>query len=158
MKTSSESLCTYAELVSAVALDNEGTEAERHAVAEHMKSCAACTRLYSEMSGTRTLIGSMRQYDAELLHPGFTPRVMDRILIGDESPVWSEVLRLSKRTVTVLGAIVLVLLTIMLFPANDPPIGFGSVELDAANGGETDVLEKEILTRDDVVALALSGR
>jgi hypothetical protein len=153
------SICPLPETLISVMIDGEGTDEERDLIAKHVTRCASCESRLEPYYETRAWIARARRPPSVFLNRDFTANTME-LIRGDTLPqIWDDVLKLSKKAVTVFGFIVAILITIMMFPENQTGPAIGTESLISSDGTTNagEIFEANELTHDDVVALILSG-
>jgi hypothetical protein len=140
-------------------IDGEGTDEERDLIAEHVTRCASCESRLEPYHEFRAWIATARRPGSVFLNRDFTTRTMEIVRGDNISHIWEDVLKLSKKAVTIFGFIVAILITIMMFPENQSGPAMGNETLINSDGitNAGGIFESDELTHDDVVALILSG-
>jgi len=151
------SKCPSAEDLTSILIDNEGGSDEIHSMQDHVRSCAKCSSLMHEYNRTGELV-KKRQAERVHLSPAFTINVMDGIYDPGYEHILEDIIGLSKKVVTACAMFVVLLLAIMVFPEDGSFDVFMLDEFTIINGAESEVLEKDEITYDDVVSFALTQR
>ncbi len=144
------------DLISTI-IDDEGGPDEIRSMQDHIKTCSKCSSLLQEFKTTGEVIKKFKP-EAVHLSPAFTAQVMDEVSGYGEMGLLEDIIGLSRKVVATVTTLVLILMAIMFFP-EDGAIDILIVdELVITNGVESEVLEKEEITHDDVVSLLLTLR
>lgn len=149
--------CPPGEDLISLLIDNEGNQDEIQAMRKHIKTCSTCSLVLQDFKTTGDIV---KRYKSEPVHlsPAFTAQVMDEVRGYGAVSLLEDIIGLSRKVVVSISMLVLILLAIMFFP-EDGAIDMILVdELVITNGVESEVLEKEEITHDDVVSLLLTLR
>jgi hypothetical protein len=149
--------CPDPERLMEVVVDLRGTPEERHAMHRHIEACSRCASQVRDLKSMRELVSAQkpaRMY----LSPDFSATVVGAINGEGISGLLEDILGLSRKVVTTGAFLVIILLGIMLFPEDssvDIPV---FDELVIVNGIDREFLDKDELTRDDIVMMTFSNR
>lgn len=155
--TYKNSQCPQAEDLLSVLMDNEGSPAELDLMQKHVPGCSTCSSLLEEFKITKDLMMT-RGPEPVRLSPVFTARVMDEVSGYEETGILEDIIGLSRKLVTSIAMIVLILLGVIYFPRAIDVDTLMIDELTITNGVESEVLEKDEITHDDVVSLLFTMR
>lgn len=149
--------CPPAEDLVSMLVDNEGGSDDIRSMQRHVKTCERCSSLLQEFNTAGKLV-KQHKPDPVHLSPAFTAQVMDEVYGYGEMGVLEDIIGLSRKVVASITTVVLILLAIMLFPEDGAIDRIIVDELVITNGVESEVLEKEEITYDDVVSLLLTSQ
>jgi hypothetical protein len=157
MIDNSKSQCSSAEDLIALLIDNEGDPDDIRSLQRHVDTCNRCTSVVREFKATSEIVRKKRLVPV-YLSASFTTDVMDRLPNSGLAEVLDDIMGLSRRVVIAGTMFVLVLFAIMFFPEDIPIDSITGYEFIFVNGAESEVLDKDEITYDDVVSLVFTQR
>ncbi len=158
MNYNNKTKCPAREDLIASLVDNEGNTGHIESIQEHVRSCPECSSLVGGFNTTSELMRSSRPEPVHL-SPSFTAQVMDEVYGVEYRGLLDDILIVGRKIVTACAVMVFILLAVMIFP-DDAAIDVVSMDefIPINNGVESEVLEKDEITYDDVVSLTFSER
>lgn len=157
MNTMHKKGCPDPEELMAVLIDNRGTEDEVRFMRAHIEHCHRCALLMRDMEKTRNVLSEIPR-EKIYLSPHFTSAVMESIGESVLSRILDDIFDISKKVVTAGAFLVVLLIGIMLF-SGDGSVDFPLFdELTVTNGIESEMLQKDELSQEDIIMMAFSRR
>jgi hypothetical protein len=157
MIDNSKSQCSSAEDLIAMLIDNEGDHDDIRSLQLHVDTCKRCASVVREFKATSEIVRK-KSLKHVYLSASFTTDVMDRLQDSGLAEVLDDIMGLSRRIVIAGTMFVLVLFAIMFFPVEIPIDSITGNEFIFVNGAESEVLDKDEITYDDVVSLVFTQR